>query len=77
MGKTRVLSSTTVNAIIFQNTPPDRIYLTTFTVKAAKQLKDELQTILGRVTNITGTPFYISRMYVGMVHTLCKNIIGD
>ncbi len=76
-GKTRVLLWRTVNAIVFRNVSPERIFLSTFTEKAAKQLKDGLQTILGTVTNITGTPFDISRMYVGTVHSLCQKIIAD
>jgi len=76
-GKTRVLLWRTVNAIVFHNVPPERIFLSTFTEKAAKQLKDGLQTILGTVTNITGFPYDISRMYVGTVHSLCQKIIGD
>ncbi|WP_026674015.1 UvrD-helicase domain-containing protein, partial [Alkalihalobacterium bogoriense] len=67
----------TVNAIVFQNVLPERIFLSTFTEKAAKQLKDGLQSILGAVTNITGTPYDISRMYVGTVHSLCQRLIGD
>ncbi|SOC24549.1 DNA helicase-2/ATP-dependent DNA helicase PcrA [Ureibacillus xyleni] len=76
-GKTRVLLWRTVNAIVFHNVPPERLFLSTFTEKAAKQLKDGLQTILGTVTNITGVPYDISRMYVGTVHSLCQKIIGD
>ncbi|MEK4086090.1 ATP-dependent helicase [Psychrobacillus sp. FSL K6-1415] len=76
-GKTRVLLWRTVNAIVFHNVFPENIFLSTFTEKAAKQLKDGLQTILGTVTNHTGTPYDISRMYVGTVHSLCQKIIGD
>ncbi|MGG1676878.1 UvrD-helicase domain-containing protein [Neobacillus sp. NRS-1170] len=76
-GKTRVLLWRTVNAIVFHNIPPEKIFLSTFTEKAAKQLKDGLQTILGTVTNITDLPFDISKMYVGTVHSLCQRIIGD
>lgn len=76
-GKTRVLLWRTVNAIVFQNVNPEKIFLSTFTEKAAKQLKDGLQAILGSVTNITGVPYDISRMYVGTVHSLCQKIIAD
>lgn len=76
-GKTRVLLWRTVNAIVFHNVPPERIFLSTFTEKAAKQLKDGLQSILGTVTNKTGVPYDLSRMYVGTVHSLCQKIIGD
>lgn len=76
-GKTRVLLWRTVNAIVFQNVDPEKIFLSTFTEKAAKQLKDGLQAILGSVTNITGVPYDISRMYIGTVHSLCQKIIVD
>lgn len=76
-GKTRVLLWRTVNAIVFHNVAPEKIFLSTFTEKAAKQLKDGLQSILGTVTNITGIPYDISRMYVGTVHSLCQRIIAD
>ncbi|AGI31181.1 ATP-dependent helicase [Bacillus subtilis] len=76
-GKTRVLLWRTVNAIVFQNVLPERVFLSTFTEKAAKQIIDGLQTILGTVTNLTGVPYDISRMYMGTVHSLCQKIISD
>lgn len=76
-GKTRVLLWRTVNAIVFKNVAPEKIFLSTFTEKAARQLKDGLQSILGQVTNFTGEPYDISRMYVGTVHSLCQKIISD
>lgn len=76
-GKTRVLLWRTVNAIVFHGVAPEKVFLSTFTEKAAQQLKDGLQTILGSVTNVTGIPYDISRMYVGTVHSLCQRIIAD
>lgn len=76
-GKTRVLLWRSVNAIVFHNVAPEEIFLSTFTEKAANQLKDGLQSILGTVTNITGVPYDISRMYVGTVHSLCQQLIAD
>lgn len=76
-GKTRVLLWRTVNAIVFHNIDPERIFLSTFTEKAAKQLKDGLQSILGTVTNETGVPYDLSKMYVGTVHSLCQRLIAD
>lgn len=76
-GKTRVLLWRTVNLIVFHNVPPEKIFLATFTEKAAKQLQDGLQAILGTVTNRTGKPYDISKMYVGTIHSLCQRIIGD
>ncbi|WP_298829942.1 ATP-dependent helicase [uncultured Planococcus sp.] len=76
-GKTRVLLWRAVNAIVFHSIAPEKIFLSTFTEKAAKQLKDGLQSILGSVTNLTGIPYDISRMYIGTIHSLCQKIIGD
>jgi len=76
-GKTSVLLWRTVTAIVFYYVAPVKIFLSTFTEKAAKQLKDGLQTILGSVTNLTGISYDISRMYVGTIHSLCQKLIGD
>jgi len=76
-GKTRVVLWRIVNLIAFHQVQPEEIFLSTFTEKAAKQLKDGLRSLLGLVTNQTGTPYDISRMYVGTVHSLCQQIMGD
>jgi DNA helicase II / ATP-dependent DNA helicase PcrA len=76
-GKTRVLLWRTINLIVFHGVQPEKIFLSTFTEKAAKQLQDGLQAILGTVTNLTGKPYDISKMYVGTIHSLCQRIIGD
>ena len=71
-GKTRVLLWRTLNLLVFHEVKPEEIFLSTFTEKAAFQLKEGLQSLLGLVTNLTGTPYDISRMYVGTVHSLCQ-----
>lgn len=76
-GKTRVLLWRTVNLIVFHGVSPEEIFLSTFTEKAAFQLKEGLRTLLGLVTNINGKPYDLSRMYVGTVHSLCQNILSD
>lgn len=76
-GKTRVLLWRTINLIVFHDVAPEKIFLSTFTEKASKQLQDGLQAILGTVTNITQKPYDISRMYVGTIHSLCQRIIVD
>ncbi|MBA4603549.1 ATP-dependent helicase [Thermoactinomyces mirandus] len=76
-GKTRVLLWRTVNLLVFQKIDPKRIFLSTFTEKAAKQLRDGLETILGQVTNQTGRRFNLSKMYIGTVHSLCQRMLGD
>ncbi|MCX6032292.1 MAG: ATP-dependent helicase [Chloroflexi bacterium] len=76
-GKTRVLLWRTLNLIVFHDVPPDAIYLSTFTEKAARQLKEGLRGLLGLASNLTGRPYDISQMYVGTVHSLCQRLIMD
>lgn len=76
-GKTRVILWRTVNLIVFHGVDPQRIFLATFTEKAAHQLKEGLRSLLGLVTNETGQPYDISGMAVGTVHSICQNILAD
>ena len=76
-GKTRVLLWRTLNLIVFEEVKPEEIFLSTFTEKAAFQLQEGLRSLLGLVTNLTGIPYDISKMYVGTVHSLCQKLIKD
>lgn len=76
-GKTRVLLWRALNLIVFHDVPPQEIFLSTFTEKAAKQLQDGLRNLLGMVTNETGKPYDISRMSIGTVHSLCQKLLVD
>jgi DNA helicase II / ATP-dependent DNA helicase PcrA len=76
-GKTRVLLWRTLNLLVFHGVEPEEIFLSTFTEKASFQLQEGLRSLLGLVTNLTGTPYDISRMYVGTVHSLCQKLIKD
>ncbi|HNK64277.1 MAG TPA: ATP-dependent helicase, partial [Anaerolineales bacterium] len=76
-GKTRVLLWRTVNLMVFQGVKPEEIYLSTFTEKAAHQLKEGLRTLLGMVTNHTGLPYDLTPMYIGTVHSLCQRVLSD
>ncbi len=76
-GKTRVLLWRALNLIVFHDVDPEEIYLSTFTEKAARQLKEGLQAYLGTATNLTGKAFDISPMYVGTVHSLCQRLLTD
>jgi len=76
-GKTRVLLWRTLNLLAFHDVKPDEIFLSTFTEKAALQLREGLQALLGAVTNRTGRPFDLSQMYVGTVHSLCQRLLTD
>lgn len=76
-GKTRVLLWRTVNLIVFHDVKPEEIFLSTFTEKAAHQLKEGLQDLLSIVTNINGQPYDLAQMYIGTVHSLCQRILND
>lgn len=76
-GKTRVLLWRTVNLIVFHDVKPEEIFLSTFTEKAAFQLKQGLQSLLGLVTNLDGRTFDLSGMFIGTVHSLCQKILID
>ena len=76
-GKTRVLLWRTVNLMVFHGIKPEEIFLSTFTEKAALQLKQGLQALLGIVTNINGQPYDLSPMYIGTVHSLCQRVLSD
>ncbi len=76
-GKTRVLLWRTLNLMVFHGVKPEEIFLSTFTEKAALQLKQGLQSLLGIVTNINGQPYDLSQMYIGTVHSLCQRMLSD
>ncbi|EAY26060.1 UvrD-helicase domain-containing protein [Microscilla marina] len=76
-GKTRVLLWKCLYLIVHQQVAPEHIFLATFTEKAALQLKEGLQSLLGLVTNRTNQTFDLSKMYVGTVHSLCNRLITD
>ena len=76
-GKTRVLLWRTVNLIACQGVAPDALFLSTFTEKAADQLREGVRALLGAVTNETGQPYDVERMYVGTVHSLCQRLLSD
>ncbi len=76
-GKTRVLLWRTVNLIVFHGVNPEEIFLSTFTEKAALQLKQGLLALLALASSETGLPYDISQMYVGTMHSLCHKLISD
>jgi DNA helicase II / ATP-dependent DNA helicase PcrA len=76
-GKTRVLLWRVLNLIVFHGVKPEEIFLSTFTEKAAHQLQEGLQVLLGIVTNRTGQPYDFTQIYVGTVHSLCQRILMD
>ncbi len=69
-GKTRVLLWRTLNLIVFHQVAPDAIYLSTFTEKAAQQLKEGLRGLLGMATNFTG-------LVSGIIRHLTTGVGGE
>ncbi|MBL7956473.1 MAG: UvrD-helicase domain-containing protein, partial [Flavobacteriales bacterium] len=76
-GKTRVLLWRTVNLIVCKGVAPERIFLSTFTEKAAHQLKEGLRYLLSLATTKTGQHYDISGMAIGTVHSICRKILAD
>lgn len=76
-GKTRVLLWRTINLLVFHGVKPEEIFLSTFTEKAAHQLREGLRTLLGMVTNENGQPYDLTPMYIGTVHSLCQRMLTD
>jgi DNA helicase-2/ATP-dependent DNA helicase PcrA len=76
-GKTRVLLWRTVYLIVWKGIHPSRIFLATFTEKAAHQLKEGLRSLLGSITNETGEAYDISGMSIGTLHSICQEILVD
>jgi len=76
-GKTRVLLWRTVNLIVYNNVQPSEIYLSTFTEKAALQLKEGLKSLLALVSNENGKAYDLSEMSLGTVHSICQSILKD
>lgn len=76
-GKTRVLLWRTLNLVVCCGVRPSEIFLSTFTEKAALQLREGLQSLLGIVTNLTGVNYDLGEMYIGTVHSLCRRLMTD
>jgi DNA helicase-2/ATP-dependent DNA helicase PcrA len=76
-GKTRVLLWRTVNLVVHYEIKPEEIFLSTFTEKAALQLKEGLRALLANVTERTGKHYDLSHMYIGTLHSLCRRLMSD
>ncbi|MBI5855285.1 MAG: UvrD-helicase domain-containing protein, partial [Nitrospirae bacterium] len=63
--------------LLFQEVPPEEIFLGTFTEKAALQLRQGLTAYLSEATRLTGRAYDLSRMLVGTVHSTCRCILAD
>ena len=61
-GKTRVLLWRVVNLLVFHNVQPNEIFLSTFTEKAASQLKDGLESYLSMISDKNGKIYDLLEM---------------
>src|SRR4026208_1679075 len=62
-GKTRVLLWRTLNLIAFHHIKPEEIFLSTFTEKAAHQLREGVRTLLAAASNYTAKPYDTGKLY--------------
>jgi ATP-dependent DNA helicase UvrD/PcrA len=76
-GKTRVLLWRAVNLIAVQGVPPECVFLSTFTEKAAFQLRNGLRALLAAASEQTLQPYDTAKLYVGTVHSLCQRLLLD
>lgn len=76
-GKTRVLLWRAVHLIVEKGISPDRIFLSTFTEKAAHQLTEGLKELLGIAATLTEQKYDLARMYIGTIHSNCHRILAD
>jgi DNA helicase-2/ATP-dependent DNA helicase PcrA len=76
-GKTSVLLWRTINLIVFHNVKPEQIFLSTFTEKAARRLRDGIESLLAKAQEHTDKPYDIGRMYIGTIHSLSQKLIRD
>ena len=72
-GKTKVLVWRAAKLLIQDGVEPERIWLTTFTVKAARQLRAEIATIIKEFN----APVQVPKMLIGTIHSTCFKLIRE
>ncbi|RPK08308.1 UvrD-helicase domain-containing protein [Priestia endophytica] len=76
-GKTRVNALKAVKLLVCEDVPPDKIFLGTFSNKAAKELEFTLNGYLTSISMHTGKKYDITGMYLGTIHSQCTRILMD
>jgi len=72
-GKTKVLVWRAVKMLLQDKVDPESIWLTTFTEKAARQLRAEIATIIKEFN----APIQVSKMLIGTIHSTCLQLIRN
>jgi len=72
-GKTKVLVWRAVKLLLQDKVSPESIWLTTFTKKAARQLKAEIAAIIEDFD----APIPVSKMLIGTIHSTCLQLIKN
>lgn len=68
-GKTKVLTSRVAFLLLKEEIPPHQIVVTTFTKKAANELTERLELLLGDTT------IDVSKILVGTFHSICYRVL--
>lgn len=76
-GKTRVLLFRILYLVLFMGCPPEKIFVATFSTKAAKELEYGIQNLFSEVSMFTGETYESSGMYIGTVHSACRKLLTD
>lgn len=76
-GKTRVNALKAVKLIVCEEVSSDKIFLGTFSNKAAKELEFTLNGYLTSISLYTGKKYDITGMYLGTIHSQCTKILMD
>ena len=79
-GKTHTLIWLVLKRILVDGVPPRRVFLTTFTRKAAAELQSrilEAQRDLVEAGLDTAAEIDVTQMYLGTLHGLCSEILRD
>lgn len=68
-GKTKVLTSRVAYLLLYHNLQPHEIIVTTFTNKAAKEVKERLNSLL------SGNNIPVNNLIIGTFHSICLKIL--
>ncbi|WP_299515689.1 UvrD-helicase domain-containing protein [uncultured Rummeliibacillus sp.] len=76
-GKTRVLLFRIIFLILFMGCRPEKIFVATFSNKAAKELDYGIKSLFTEISMYTGDNYDITGMYIGTVHSSCRKLLTD